>query len=119
MTQDFLDMARQVLDRQLVDANNVPCGRVDDIELEGGAGDELKIKALLIGNGAASNRLPELCKAISRKIFGHRVVRVPWSEVSVITNRIKLKSGADELGLGEAKSPAAMFISKLPGAWKK
>ena len=119
MTQGYLDMARQVLDRQLVDANNVPCGRVDDIELEGGAGSELKITALLVGNGAASNRLPELWKALSQKIFGHRVVRVEWSEVSVITAHIKLKSKADELGLGEAKSPAKRFISRLPGAWKK
>lgn len=119
MTQDYLDMGRQVLDRQLVDANNVPCGRVDDIELEGGAGSELKIKALLVGNGAASNRLPELFKALSQKIFGQRVIRVPWSEVSIITDHIKLKSRADELGLGEAESPATKLISKLPGAWKK
>jgi sporulation protein YlmC with PRC-barrel domain len=119
MTADYLDLSRQVLDRQLVDANNVPCGKVDDIEVEGGASGELKIKALLVGNGAASDRLPQLCKAISRKIFGARVVRVPWSEVSVITDRIKLKSKADELGLGEAGSAAVKFIGKLPEAWKK
>jgi hypothetical protein len=119
MTQDYLDIARQVLDRQLFDANNVPCGKVDDIEVEGGAGGELKIKALLVGNGAASDRLPELCKYVSRKIFGARVVRVPWSEVSIITNHIKLASRAAELDLGEAGSLSSKIISKLPGAWKK
>ena len=119
MTQDFLDIARQVLDRQIVDANNVPCGKVDDVEVEGEADGELKIKALLVGNGAASNRLPEICKAVSRKIFGARVVRVPWSEVSIITDHIKLKSRADELDLGEAGSTASKIVSKLPGAWKK
>jgi hypothetical protein len=119
MSEDYLDIARQVLDRQLIDANNVPCGKVDDVEVEGGAGGALKVRALLVGNGAASDRLPELCKLISRKIFGGRVVRVPWSEVSIITDRIKLKSRADELGLGEAGSRASRFISKLPFAWKK
>ena len=46
-------------------------------------------------------------------------MRVPWSEVSVITQHIKLKSRADELGLGEAGGAASRFIKKLPGAWKK
>jgi sporulation protein YlmC with PRC-barrel domain len=119
MTKEFLDIARQVLDRQLVDANNVPCGKVDDVEVEGGAGGELKIKALLVGNGVASDRLPELCKSISRQIFGERVVRIPWSEVSSITDHIKLTSRAEELGLGEGNSIASRIISKLPGAWKK
>ena len=119
MTNGFLDLARQVLDRQLIDANNVPCGKIDDIEVEGAAGGELKIKALLVGNGAASDRLPALCKSISRIIFGERVVRVPWSEVSIITDHVKLTSRADELGLGEAGSIASRIISKLPGAWKK
>jgi sporulation protein YlmC with PRC-barrel domain len=119
MMQDYLDIVRQVLDRQIVDANNVPCGKVDDVEVEGEAGGELKIKALLVGHGAASDRLPEICKAVSRKIFGARVVRVPWSEVSIITDHIKLKSRADELDLGEAGSIASKIVSKLPGAWKK
>jgi sporulation protein YlmC with PRC-barrel domain len=114
-----LDIARQILDRQLVDSNNVPCGKVDDVEIEGGASDKLKIKALLVGNGVTSERLPELFKFVSRAVFGRRVVRVPWSEVSVITQHVKLKSRADELGLGEAGGAASRFIKKLPGAWKK
>jgi hypothetical protein len=119
MTQRFLDISRQVLDHQLVDSNDVPCGKVDDVEVEGTAGGELKITALLVGNGAASERLPELFKVLSQMLFGRRVVRVAWSEVSVITQHIKLKSRADDLGLGEEGSIARRFISRLPGAWKK
>ena len=119
MTEGFLDIARQVLDRQLVDSNNVPCGKVDDVEVRCGADGQLKIRALLVGNGAASDRLPELFKAISLMLFGRRVVRVPWSEVSVITQHIKLSSRADKLGLGELESVAGRLINKLPGAWKK
>jgi sporulation protein YlmC with PRC-barrel domain len=118
MKQDYLDMIRNVLDRQVIDANNIPCGKVDDLEIEGKAGSELRIKAILIGNGAASERLPELFKWMSQKIFGRRVVKVPWREVSVITDKIKLKSRADELNLSENKSIAFKIISVIP-AWKK
>src|SRR5215216_2337802 len=99
MSQHYLDIARQVLDRQVIDANHILCGKVDDIEVEGKA--SLKITALLIGNGAASARLPELAKYISRKLFGRSVVRIPWSEVDVITHQIKLRSRASDLGLDE------------------
>jgi sporulation protein YlmC with PRC-barrel domain len=119
MTKDFLDISANVLDVQVFDANNVPCGTVDDIEIEAGVGTELRIKALLIGNGAASDRLPQLLTSISRFLFGDQVVRIPWSEVSTITDRIKLFSTADELGLGEGQSVATKIIGRLPGAWKK
>jgi sporulation protein YlmC with PRC-barrel domain len=119
MKQDYLDMVRQVLDRQVVDADNVPCGKVDDLEIEGSVGAELKIKAILVGHGAASDRLPEIAKAIAQTIFGRRIIRIPWAEVSVITDKIKLKSRADELGLGEKESVAFKLINALPGAWKK
>lgn len=117
MNQDFLDMARQVLDRQVVDANHFACGKVDDLEIEGG--EKLKITAILIGNGAASERLPELVKVISQKIFGRRTVRIPWSEVNVITDEVKLKSTAEELNLDERKGFAFKIVSRLPMAWKK
>jgi sporulation protein YlmC with PRC-barrel domain len=115
--QTFLDIIRQVLDRQVIDANHVPCGKVDDIEIEGV--EELRITALLIGNGAACRRLPELFRFISEKIFGTAVTKVPWSEVMVITDEIKLKSRADALGLDESKTWAYKIIGKLPGASRK
>ena len=119
MNQDYLDMARQVLDRLVVDCNNVPCGRVDDLAIEGNPGTELKISGILIGVGPASNRLPELARVIVQKVFGKRRVTVPWSEVTVITDHIKLKSKASDLGLDETRSVAFKIISTLPGAWKK
>jgi sporulation protein YlmC with PRC-barrel domain len=117
MNQDYLDLVRQVLDRQVVDANHLPCGKVDDLEIDWNKTP--KISALLIGQGAAGERLPELFKVLSQRIFGRRVTRIPWSEVSVITGEIKLRSRADELNLDERKGWIFNFISRLPGAWKK
>jgi sporulation protein YlmC with PRC-barrel domain len=117
MSQHYLDIARQVLDRQVVDSNHIVCGKVDDIEIEGKT--QLKVTAILLGNGAASSRLPELGKYISRKLFGRRVVRIPWSEVVVISHQIKLRSTARELGLDERTGIAFKIISALPSSWKK
>ena len=117
MSEHHLDMVRQVLDRQVVDANFVHCGRVDDLEISGEK--KLEVTAMLIGNGAASERLPELLKAVSKYLFGDKVTKIPWSEIKVIKDVIQLNSTAEELGLEERKGLVYQFISKLPGAWKK
>jgi sporulation protein YlmC with PRC-barrel domain len=117
VSEHHLDIVRQVLDRQVVDANFVHCGRVDDLEITGKT--KLKVTALLVGNGAASDRLPELLKAASKYLFGDKVTKIPWSEIKVIKDVIQLNSTAEELGLEERKGSAYRFISKLPGAWKK
>ena len=56
MSEHHLDIVRQVLDRQVVDANHIYCGKVDNIviDLKG----RPKITAILVGNGPASDRLP-------------------------------------------------------------
>jgi sporulation protein YlmC with PRC-barrel domain len=116
MSAQHLDMIRQVLDQQVIDSNHFPCGRVDDLEI---GGTDLKIRAILIGNGVASERLPELARWISRKLFGMRITRIPWSEVNVITDKIKLRSTAKDLKFDERAGRIYRVVSKLPFAWKK
>jgi len=113
MKQDYLDIARQVLDRQLIDSNNVPCGKVDDLEIEV-EGEAMKVKAILVGRGVRARRLPALLRLIAEKTAGGKAVRVPWEQVEVITSQIKLKSRADELGLNKTEREAAVWVSKLP-----
>lgn len=115
MKEKHLDVARGLLDCQLIDANYIECGKVDDVELTGGVG-RLEITALITGPGAAVRRLPALLRSPARKLFGSRETRVPWSEVSIITGQIKLKSRAAELGLAEEEEKAARRLRRLPGA---
>ena len=117
--QSHLDISRQLLDRQVMDANNVLCGKVDDLELEGGIGTELKVTAILIGSRVASDRLPALPRYLLQKMVRRKIVRIPWAHVSVITNHIKLNTNASDFGLDESESIAFRFIGRLPGAWKK
>jgi sporulation protein YlmC with PRC-barrel domain len=116
MKQHYLDIVRQVLDHEVVDSNNVPCGMVDDLELEGGPGEELRVTALLVGPGAWTKRLPSAFEGLARLVFGARATRVPWSEVESVTERVKLKSEAEELGLGGADRRAAGLVGRLPGS---
>jgi hypothetical protein len=109
----YLDIVRMVLDRQLIDAADVECGKVSDVELEGGAG-ELRIIAVLTGPGGDNKQLPRVVQSLAQKIFGGRVRQVPWQEMHTISSRIKLRSHADTLGLFEAEKPFARWLSKLP-----
>jgi hypothetical protein len=114
--QDYLDIVRQVLDHEVVDSDNVPCGMADDLVVEGGPGEELKVTALLVGAGAWTKRLPAAFEGLARAVFGAQATRVPWSEVESVTERIKLRSRAKELGLGGADRKASRLIEKLPGS---
>lgn len=99
MNDEALDLVRDVLDHEVVDADGVPCGMVDDVELAGGAGSTLQVRAVLLGAGVWSERLPGPLRAAARALAGRRRVRIPWAEVAVTSDRIRLRSTAAALGL--------------------
>jgi len=113
---EFTDLYRQVLDHVVLDADEWPCGVVDDLEVEGEVGASLRVTALLVGPGAWTQRLPALLKTLLPKLVGSRCVRVPWSEVCVVGEHIRLRSRAAELGLGTADRKLGLRIAKVPGS---
>jgi len=115
VSEKHLDVASMVLDRQLLDANYVECGKVEDVELSGGVG-RLEVTGLVTGPGAAAERLPSLARGLARRLLGARVTRVPWSEVLILASQIKLKSRGDDLGLTGAETRVANWLRKIPGA---
>ena len=92
MSEHHLDIVRQVLDRQVVDKNHIYCGKVDNIviDLKG----KPKITAILVGNGPASDRLPEFARWLSQKLFGRHQTKIAWEEILVIKDVVKLASEA-------------------------
>jgi sporulation protein YlmC with PRC-barrel domain len=104
-----------VRDLQIVDADGMHCGIVDDIELEGKAGGPLRVKALLVGPGGYAKRLPHWWMALVRLIAGDKVVRVPWSEIESITSVVRLASPAAKLGLGRAETRARRLLPPIGG----
>jgi hypothetical protein len=113
-----LNLVDHVLDHAIVDANDIPCGVVDDLELSGKVGEPLHVTALLVGPGAWAPRLPRLFAWMAARVFGTQRVRVPWTEVDTIAERVKLKSTAGALGLGKLDRKAGRWLARLPGSEK-
>ena len=86
-----------LLDRQLVDADGVLCGKVDDVELERAADGRLRVAALLVGPGAWPERLPAPLRGVARRLFGGRAARVPWPDVRDANSAVQMNRKAADL----------------------
>ena len=113
---EYTDLCRQVLDHAVLDADDWLCGVVDDLELAGGIGAPLRVTALLVGPGAWVPRLPALFARLLPHVVGTRCVRVPWDEVCVVGEHIRLRSRAAELGLGTVDRKLGLKVAKVPGS---
>jgi hypothetical protein len=117
---DHLDLCRQVLDHAIIDCEELPCGTVDDIEIElGSDGRPLRATALLIGPGAWGPRLPALLKWAVETCIGTRCTRVPWDEIAEVRETLRLRSRASTLGLGLTDRWWGLRLAKLPGSERK
>jgi sporulation protein YlmC with PRC-barrel domain len=109
-----LDLARDVLDSELLDSDGKACGRVDNLDLQTGSNGELRIRALLVGPGALSPRLPALVERLIEICIGRPQVTVPWSEVERVDRCVRLRRRADELGLAHWNRIVGRWIARLP-----
>jgi sporulation protein YlmC with PRC-barrel domain len=112
---DSIDLGLNVLDHQLLDAEGRRCGKVDDLALEGGPGEELELVAILCGPGVWRGRAG-LTGRIAAWFGGGRRVRVPWGEVDQVGSHVKLRKRAEELGLGRGDDRLRPYIERIPGS---
>jgi sporulation protein YlmC with PRC-barrel domain len=108
-----INLGLGLLDHQLLDSEGRQCGKVDDVELEGGVGGKLEVKALLVGGTAwrGRGRLGRL----TAKLSGNPLVRVGWDEVERVESGIELRKTAKELRLGRGDDSFRGLFEKLPG----
>ena len=111
-----LDLMREVLDHEIVDANGVSCGMVDDVEFEQPAGRVPMVAVLVVGPRAWSARTPALVSWLVRLVVRAPVVRVPWTVVDHVGEIIQLRVTAQSLGLGKADRRVGRWLSRIPGA---
>jgi sporulation protein YlmC with PRC-barrel domain len=109
---DPIHLLSALYDLPLVDKDGCYCGIVDDVRLDGAAGRDLAIGALLVGPGAYARRLPRWAQWLNRHLAGDRVTTVPWAEIDHITGAVYLKKPANELGLHVAENKARRLIPK-------
>jgi sporulation protein YlmC with PRC-barrel domain len=114
MTPDSpIKLVSELLDLPLLDTEGKFCGIVDDVELGGAPGRDLELKALLVGPGAYSGRLPAWAQAIVRLVAGDRTTRVPMDRVRTITNAVHLECPGRDLGLHKSEIAAGKWIPEL------
>ena len=119
MTPDHMDLVYRVLDDQLVDVDGRRCGRVDDLEFDGGPGEQPRLSAILSGSGMWHRRMPRVLRTAGARIFGtgvlgEDVIRIPWEQVDDIGSVVKLRAKASELGLAQGDDRDALFVAKFP-----
>jgi sporulation protein YlmC with PRC-barrel domain len=105
------DLMRDLLDHELLDCNGVACGMVDDVELD--IGKSPRVVALLVGPGVWQWRLPALVRLLVRAVAGTQRVRVPFEEVTQISEVIRLRSTATHLGLGIVDRRVSRWLGKV------
>ena len=108
-----IKLVSQLLDLPIIDKDERWCGIVDDVEFEGSAGKPMRIKALLVGPGAYSGRMPGWMFWLVRKLAGDRMVRVPAAEIIEIGAVVKLKCRAQKLKLGQSEDRVRAWIPRL------
>lgn len=107
-----IKLVSELLDLPLVDAEGQSCGIVDDVEFAGGPGEPLEVKALLVGPGAYSGRLPRWAMRLVGKIAGRRITRVPLDKVRSIHAVVSLDCAGSELGLEKSEAAAKKWIPR-------
>ena len=107
---DPIKLVAELLDLPIQDKDGRWCGVVDDVEISGSAGKEARIAALLVGPGAYEGRMPHWLFAVSRKLIGEGVVRVPIADVETIGSSVQLKCAAAKLKLGAGDDEARRWI---------
>jgi sporulation protein YlmC with PRC-barrel domain len=89
-------LALEVLDRQLVDAEDELCGKVDDVELDS-RGGRARVTAIVFGPAAWPDRLPRLLTPLARRLFQGKVTRIEWDQVAELSSAVRLKLRTSEL----------------------
>lgn len=107
-----IKLVSQLLDLPLIDKDERWCGVVDDVEFEGRAGKETRIKALLVGPGAYSGRMPKWLFRLVQMIAGERMVRVPVDRIDTVAAAVHLNCRAEELKLHRLEDRARAWIPR-------
>ncbi|HZC37673.1 MAG TPA: hypothetical protein VE221_03235 [Sphingomicrobium sp.] len=107
-----IKLVSELLDLPIIDKDERSCGIVDDIEFSGRPGNEMRMRALLVGPGAYEERLPAWMFWFVRKIAGDRMVRVPTGEIIEIGAVVKLKCTAEKLGLHKTEDKVSAWIPR-------
>jgi hypothetical protein len=114
-----------LLDQQLVDAHDLPVGRVDDIELEHQGDGPPRVAALLVGAQALGQRIGgrtgstvAALAARARGDVSRGPTRIEAARIAELEPQVLLKVGLEDLPEVAALERwlSTHFVERLPGA---
>ncbi len=114
-----MELARTVLDQQVIDVHDHPMGKVDGVVLELRPGRPARVSAIVVGGTTALWRVHrKLARWAERKLGGEgHPARIPWSRVLRVGVDVKVDTESE-------RSPALRWerwvrdriIGRIPGA---
>ena len=120
--------ALNLLDRQLLDDENVPCGKVDDLELTFVVANDPKavepvVTGIYTSPGALADRLPRGIGPVIRNVWkilrpdeDPQPVRIPWAAVKTLDSAIHLSVNRQKAGLMRSEDwVRTNIIDRIPG----
>jgi hypothetical protein len=113
-----MDLVRDVLDKQLVDVNGQPAGRVDAVVAEWRAGARPRVRYLEVSGAALAQRVHRrLGRWMHRFRSGQRRWRISWTDVRSFDTVINLAVDARNAPtLATERWLADKIIGRIPGA---
>jgi hypothetical protein len=117
-----MDVARELLDKPVVDRDGRPMGRVDGIVLERYPTGRPRLAAILIGPSILAERLhPRFgrwIRALEHRfgVDANRPTRVEMKDVADITWKISLRLSIDDTGVEAVEEGIRQWLVKLPGS---
>jgi sporulation protein YlmC with PRC-barrel domain len=118
----MMDVARDVLDTNVVDRNGREMGRVDGILLDQQAGRPLRLAAIVIGPAALGDRLHPAVGRIVRRIekrFGldpNRPVHIDFADIDSVEDKVRLRLTVGETAVEAVEQRLRAWVVRLPGA---
>jgi sporulation protein YlmC with PRC-barrel domain len=109
-----VDLGLRLLDDQLLDADGHRCGRVDDVQLNGGPGSPTEVSALLVGPGSWRGRLRKPFAYIVKGLGPDYMRCIPWSEVTRVGTAVELAHTAKEVGLETSDGRNVQWVGAPP-----
>ena len=115
-----IDIGLDLLDRQLLDRDERPAGKVDDVELTFDEDGVPVLTAILSGPGALAPRLGRLADLVASwrlRLEGRAEPgRVPFGSVTRVRPDVRLAITREELDSMVSERWATRIVRRIPGA---
>jgi hypothetical protein len=111
-----LALVRDVLDKQLLDAEGRPFGKVDSIVLQVGADAPPRVLALELGAAPRLRRLPRwLRRPLGRLTARATATRIPRAAVLAMAREIRVSVDATRTPAWRVEAWLARLLARIPG----